>query len=90
MLGSKILWPEIIRSQFYYFISKLGKKNGATAFSITTLSIILLESEGYYADCHLCCETFMLSVTNKPFMQSVVILNVVMLSVMMLNIMAPK
>ncbi len=32
----------------------------------------------------------MLSVTNKPFMQSVVILNVVMLSVFMLNVEAPN
>jgi hypothetical protein len=32
----------------------------------------------------------MLSVTNKPFMQNVVILNVVMLSVVMLNVVAPN
>jgi hypothetical protein len=32
----------------------------------------------------------MLSVTNKPFMQSVVMLNVVMLSVVMLNVVAPN
>ncbi len=29
----------------------------------------------YYAECHLCCMSFMLSVTNKPFM-----LNAIMLS----------
>ncbi len=32
--------------------------------------------------------SFMLSVANKPFMQSVVMLNVVMLSVVMLNAVA--
>ena len=32
----------------------------------------------------------MLSVTNKPFMLSVVVLNVIILSVIMLNVVAPQ
>jgi hypothetical protein len=49
-----------------------------------TLSIMEFGTEYCYAECHLCCMSFMLSVTNKPFM-----LNVVMPSVIMLNAMAP-
>ncbi len=39
-----------------------------------------------YAECHLCCMSFMLSITNKPFVLSVVMLDVVMLNVVMLNV----
>jgi hypothetical protein len=43
-------------------------------------------AECCYADCRLCLVSFMLSVTNKPFMLRVVMLNVIMLSVVMLNV----
>ncbi len=43
-----------------------------------------------YAECHLCLVSFMLSVTNKPFMLSVIMLNAIMLSVVMLNVVAPR
>jgi hypothetical protein len=33
-----------------------------------------------YAECHLCSVSLMLRVTNKPFMLSVIMLNVVLLS----------
>jgi hypothetical protein len=47
-----------------------------------------------YAECHLCRVSFMVSVTYKPHLLSVVMLNVVMLTVIMLttvklNVMAP-
>ena len=68
-------------------------------FSITkklTLSTIALNTAKLfviYAECYLCLFSFMLSVTNKPIMLSVIILNVVMLnaimSVFMLNVVAP-
>jgi hypothetical protein len=34
-----------------------------------------------YVDFHLCCVPFMISVTYKPFMLSVVVVNAIMLSV---------
>ncbi len=37
-----------------------------------------------YAECYLCWMSFTLSVTNKPFMLSVVMLNVISLGVIML------
>ena len=48
----------------------------------------------YIAECHLCRVSGMLSVANKPFVLSVVMLNVVMLSVFMpsvifLSVVAP-
>jgi hypothetical protein len=52
-----------------------------TTLSITTLSMTLYV-EYCYAEYHLCWMPFILSVTNKPFMLSVVMLNVVMLNVM--------
>jgi hypothetical protein len=46
-----------------------------------------------YTERHLCQMSFMLSVTIKPFMLSVIMLNVIMLNVIMLvillNLMAP-
>ncbi len=39
-----------------------------------------------YAVCHLCCLSLMLSVTNKPLILSVIMLNGVILSVIMLNV----
>jgi hypothetical protein len=42
-----------------------------------------------YAGCHLCWISFMLSVTNGPFMLSVNMLYVIMLCVVMLNVLAP-
>jgi hypothetical protein len=41
-----------------------------------------------YAECQLCSASYMLSVTYKPFMLSVTMLNVVMLSGIMLNVVA--
>jgi hypothetical protein len=40
------------------------------------------------AECHLCWMPFKLTVTNKPFVVSVVMLNVIRLSVVMLNVVA--
>jgi hypothetical protein len=34
-----------------------------------------------YAECYLCCVSFMLSVRDKPILLSIILLNVVMLSV---------
>jgi hypothetical protein len=56
---------------------------GATTLSITTFSII---AEHFYADCHLCSLSLMLSVTCNPFILSVIMLNVVMLNVVMLGV----
>ncbi len=39
-----------------------------------------------YAECHLCSVSIMLSVTNKPIMLSVIMLNVVILSVLAPNL----
>jgi len=41
------------------------------------------------ADCNLCWMSFMLSVASKPFILSVITLNVIVLSVVMLNVVAP-
>ncbi len=49
--------------------------DGATIFGITTPSIMAVYC---YAECHLCLQ----SVANKPFMLSVVMLNVVILNVL--------
>jgi hypothetical protein len=57
--------------------------------SITSPSIIALGTQYCYAECHLSCMSFMLSVTNKSLMLSVVMLNVIMLSVIMLNVVPP-
>jgi hypothetical protein len=43
-----------------------------------TLNIITLKEECCYAEGNLCLVSFMLSVANKPFVPSVVILNVIM------------
>jgi hypothetical protein len=42
-------------------------------------------AEHCYTECHLCCLSLKLSVTNKPLILSVIMLNGVMLSVIMLN-----
>ncbi len=55
-----------------------------------TLSIIVLDAECCYADCHLGCMAFMLSVESKLYMLSVVMLNVIMLNVVMLNVVVPQ
>jgi hypothetical protein len=52
--------------------------NIATALGITTLSIMTFSIT---AEHFLCLVSFMLTVTYKPFMLSVIMLNVVMLSV---------
>ncbi len=41
-------------------------------------------------ECRLCSVLFMLSVANKPFMLSVILLNVNMMSVVILNVVAPQ
>jgi hypothetical protein len=46
------------------------------------------DTEGCYAECHLYPMSFVLSVSNKPFILSVIKLNVVMLSVVILNVVA--
>jgi hypothetical protein len=51
------------------------------AISIATLNLIALSIECGYAEYHLCCMAFMQSVTNKPFMLTVIKLHVVMLNV---------
>ncbi len=61
-----------------------------TNFSITKLTIVAPNTESCYAGFHLCCLLFVLSVTNKPFPLSVVMLNVIMTSDVMLNIVAPS
>jgi hypothetical protein len=45
-----------------------------------------LETKCCYADCYLCCISFMLCDASKPFKLSVIMLNVIMLSVIMLNV----
>jgi hypothetical protein len=54
-----------------------------------TMSTMELDTECCYAKCHLSCVSFMLSVANKPFMLSDIILSVAMLSVFVLNVVAP-
>ncbi len=49
-----------------------------------------LDAEYCCADCHSCSVAFMLSVTSKLTMLSVVMLNIVMLKVAMLNVVAPS
>jgi hypothetical protein len=39
-----------------------------------------------YSECHLCRVSFLLSVTCKPFMTSVILLNDIMLNVITLNV----
>jgi hypothetical protein len=39
-----------------------------------------------YAECHLCAMSFMLSITYKPFIMSVIMLSDIMLNVIMLNV----
>ncbi len=51
-----------------------------------TLSMTL-NAECCYAECHF--NSFILNVTNKPIMLSVIVLNVVMVNVVMLNVVAP-
>jgi len=41
-----------------------------------------------YGECHLYRISFMLSVANKPFMISAIMLKIIMLSITMLNVMA--
>ncbi len=48
--------------------------------------MMALDAEYCYADCHLCCVAFMMSVKSELYMLSVVMLNVVMLNVVMLNV----
>ncbi len=50
--------------------------------------------EHFYAECHLCMISLMLSVTYKPFVLSVILLsivmqNVIMLSVVLLSVLVP-
>jgi hypothetical protein len=66
-------------------------KFGATTLSITTLCIMTfrkqqIKDDTQPNDIRHNGSVFMLSVTNKPFMLSVVLLNVVMLNVVMLNV----
>jgi hypothetical protein len=49
-----------------------------------------LDLDCFYAECHLSRMLFMPSVTNRPFILSVIVLNVFMLSVIMLNVVVPK
>jgi hypothetical protein len=59
-----------------------------------------LDAESCYADCHLCCVAFMLSVASKlcmlivimpnVIMLNFIMLNVVILNVVMLNVVTPK
>jgi hypothetical protein len=42
-----------------------------------TLILLALDAECSYADCHLCCVAFILSVASKLYMMSVVMLNVI-------------
>ncbi len=56
--------------------------------SITTISINAVDTECFYAECQLCWMSFMLSVTNKSFMLSIIMLKVIILNVM-LNVVAP-
>jgi len=51
--------------------------------------MMAFNTECYYAERRLCRMSFMLSVTNMPFMLSVIMLNVIMLSVVNLNVVAP-
>ncbi len=46
-------------------------------------------AEHCYAECQLCSVSFMLSVINKPFILTILMLNVIMLSVVMLNVVVP-
>jgi len=43
-----------------------------------------------YAECHLCWMSFMPSATNKPFMLSVIVMNVIKMSVVILIVVAPQ
>jgi hypothetical protein len=52
--------------------------------------MMAFDAECHYAECHLCCVAFMLSVASKLYMLSVVLLSVVMLNVVMLNVMEPS
>ncbi len=77
---------QISRSNF----SHLGKIDGVTTSSITTVSIKTLRIMTFL----LCWVFFLMNVIDaechkKPFMQSVIMLNVVLLSVVMLNVVAP-
>ncbi len=63
-----------------------GTGSGATTLSLTTHSItsfstMKLSMECCHAECDLCIVTLKLSVANKPFMLSAIVLNVIMLSV---------
>ncbi len=49
-----------------------------------------IDIECCYAKCHFLWVSFILSVTNKPFMLSVIIMNVVMLSANVLDAVVPK
>ncbi len=51
-----------------------------STFSLMTLSMKELDSVSFYAKCRLCKVLLMLSVANKSFMLSVVMLNVIRLS----------
>jgi hypothetical protein len=53
------------------------------------VNIMLLGAECCYAECYSRLMSFMLTVTNRPFMQSVVMLNVIALTVIVLNDVAP-
>jgi hypothetical protein len=52
-----------------------------TTLSKGTLSIMALDTESCYAECHLCLVSRLLSVADKPFKLSVVMLGVIMPSV---------
>ncbi len=87
-----ISMEESIKLPCFIFKFLRRRKNAANTlsimtFSITTLSIMTFSmiAEHCYAVYQLCWLSLLLSVTNKPFMLFVIMLNVVMLSVV-----APK
>ncbi len=47
-------------------------------------------ADGYYAECHLCQVSLMLSVANHTFYAECLMLNVIMPSVVILNVMVPN
>ncbi len=50
------------------------------------LSIMALNTESCYAECHLCLVSFILIVANKSSRLSVIMMNVVMLNVVALKL----
>ncbi len=52
---------------------------------ISVICKYALYAECHYGECHLCLMSFMISVTNKQFMLSVIMLIVIMLNVVALH-----